>query len=334
MAISNEDLKTFYSARRSDVLAENGGRRSNTQIISGAKNNQFTDLSDDQRRAGLQRARKETLVNHNADNIEGLSPWLALDKPTQYGDSAYFVITTADSFESDLTGVEPKYSAGLLTAEAVAGSITLVLEMEPGLASIFGDGDHIWVHTMDSISGAGEGTKERHIISGAPVVAAQQVTITLASALASTMPIGAKVCRIYRHHESLKPRSSLVSQSGAGTFDFSGYPPELTNRGTIRQRWTADYVSAGQVAVSGDELGSLGTFAITGDIAPINPASGQPYFTLPAGGHGAAHVAGDKLVFDTFGAELHYFIFNTVPVDTGPMGRQNISTSAGVESPL
>lgn len=333
MPITGTDLKVFKSQKISDTPSQNGGRRSNIEIISGARNSVFNDLTEEQRSLGAKHTRKECLVNHNTSNLAGQSPWVAMDYPTAYGDMGYFIPASATALESDLTGAEEKYSAGLLTQEAASGSNTLVITMEPGLENIFADGDSIWVHTKQRITGTSTGKRERHSISGAPVVAGQQVTITLVGTLVNTMPVGAKVCRIYRHSTSLAPGFSLVSQSGTGSYDFTGYPLQLNNLGSISQRWTVDYISTSQASVSGDDVGALGTFALNADIEPINAFTGQPYFTLQAGGHGSSHVAGDKLIFDTTGAELHYFVVRDVPPGTGVISLEDISTSYGVESP-
>jgi len=48
------------------------------------------------------------------------------------------------------------------------------------------------------------------------------------------------------------------------------------------------------------------------DCSPINPATGFPYFTLPATGWGSGWVAGNALRFNTVGALFPVWIVRTV----------------------
>jgi hypothetical protein len=48
------------------------------------------------------------------------------------------------------------------------------------------------------------------------------------------------------------------------------------------------------------------------DCAPLNPATGSPYFTLPALGWGNGWAAGNVLRFNTIGAQFPVWIVRTV----------------------
>ena len=48
------------------------------------------------------------------------------------------------------------------------------------------------------------------------------------------------------------------------------------------------------------------------DLAPINPATGVPYFTLSAMGWGSGWIAGNVLRFNTTGANFPLWVSRTV----------------------
>ena len=48
------------------------------------------------------------------------------------------------------------------------------------------------------------------------------------------------------------------------------------------------------------------------DCAPLNPATGQPYFTIPAIGWGSGWVPGNVLRFDTVGALAPIWVLRTI----------------------
>ena len=64
---------------------------------------------------------------------------------------------------------------------------------------------------------------------------------------------------------------------------------------------------------------------INTDCAPINPITGQPYFTLPAIGWGAGWAAGNVLRMNTVGAMFTYNVIRTV--QAGPEAGQDYAFS-------
>ena len=62
----------------------------------------------------------------------------------------------------------------------------------------------------------------------------------------------------------------------------------------------------------GENLGVIATGTTGADITPVNPVTGQPYFTLRASGWGAGWSIGNNLRFNTVGASAPAWLTRTV----------------------
>jgi len=102
-------------------------------------------------------------------------------------------------------------------------------------------------------------------------------------------------------HDGVDPNAGPA----AGTYNASGYPVQIANRGAITERWALRF-RAGGLAFDclGQHLGQIASGDINADFSPMNAAAGAPYFTLPAVGWGGGWVAGNVLFIDTIGAEF------------------------------
>ena len=100
--------------------------------------------------------------------------------------------------------------------------------------------------------------------------------------------------------------SSLIGNPATGELNVLQYPIEVSNAGAIKQRWRAQVTSTSPLTVQihGEDLGLIGTFPATADIAPINPLTGQPYFVIRAAAWGAAGAwaTGNNVRWDTVAA--------------------------------
>ena len=96
---------------------------------------------------------------------------------------------------------------------------------------------------------------------------------------------------------------SLIGSEITPQFNDTVYPFVVTNDGAITERWRIQFTAATVVNVIGETVGQIATgLSITSEIAPINPATGQPYFTIPLAGWGAGWVSGNLLRFNTTAA--------------------------------
>ena len=82
------------------------------------------------------------------------------------------------------------------------------------------------------------------------------------------------------------------------------YPITVTNLGAVTERWAIRFKNTTQFELLGEHLGFIAEGDVAHDFSPLNPASGQPYFTLRAAGWGGGWPQGGVLRINTVGA-LH-----------------------------
>lgn len=104
----------------------------------------------------------------------------------------------------------------------------------------------------------------------------------------------------------------LIGSAPVADYNAAIYPIEVSNAGAIQERWALIFVNTTTVRVVGEYSGDLGTLPIVADIAPINPVTGQPYFTLRALGWGAGWASGNVLRFNTAASNYPLWFARTV----------------------
>lgn len=92
---------------------------------------------------------------------------------------------------------------------------------------------------------------------------------------------------------------TLIGSPANGQYNATVAPILTTNRGAIRERWRVEFTSVTAFKVLGETVGQVGTGDVTTDCAPINPATGDPYFTLQNEGWSAGWSVGNQLRFNT-----------------------------------
>jgi hypothetical protein len=111
---------------------------------------------------------------------------------------------------------------------------------------------------------------------------------------------------------------TLIGNATSAQYNDVVYPITSTNRGAQEQRWAAVFTSSTNFRVLGESVGQIATGDINSLCAPINPATGQPYFSLPAAGWGAGWSFGNTLRFNTAAANYPAWLARTVL--QGPAG--------------
>ena len=95
---------------------------------------------------------------------------------------------------------------------------------------------------------------------------------------------------------------ATVGNPAPATYNDGAFPVVVTNQGAMTERFALRVLTGGtDVEVIGENVGNLGTFSRNTAIAPINPISAVPYFTLAAAGWGAGWVPGNTLFLSTVG---------------------------------
>ncbi|MEN8720464.1 MAG: hypothetical protein ABF296_09410 [Oceanococcaceae bacterium] len=106
---------------------------------------------------------------------------------------------------------------------------------------------------------------------------------------------------------------------GDANYNSQLFPIEVSNIGTVKDRWALVFTNANSFDIVGEISGTVGTGTVLQDAEPNNPATGQPYFTIRAAGWGAGWAQGNVVRFNTDGANAPVWCALTVqPSDPAP----------------
>lgn len=106
--------------------------------------------------------------------------------------------------------------------------------------------------------------------------------------------------------------NSLTGSQATAQYNTVDYPITVLNNGAVTERWRINFTSSTAYQLIGENLGVIATGNTSTDLAPTNPLTGLPYFTLHAAGWGAGWAAGNQLRFNTVGATAPIWIARTV----------------------
>ncbi|PIE82477.1 MAG: hypothetical protein CSA10_00590, partial [Cardiobacteriales bacterium] len=92
--------------------------------------------------------------------------------------------------------------------------------------------------------------------------------------------------------------------------NLKDYPMILTDDGAIKERWVIIMKGGNQFELYGETLGFVKKGDTTEDLAPINPATNKPYFTIrrEAFGNDAPWAVQDVIRFNTWGTLLPVWV--------------------------
>jgi hypothetical protein len=105
---------------------------------------------------------------------------------------------------------------------------------------------------------------------------------------------------------------SIIGNPTTSQFNDTLYPIHTTNKGSLEEKWALIFTSDQAFRVVGQHIGQIATGNTSTDLAPLNPATGAPYFTLNALGWGSGWSAGNVLRFNTASANYPVWIARTV----------------------
>lgn len=105
---------------------------------------------------------------------------------------------------------------------------------------------------------------------------------------------------------------TLVGDAAPATYNTTTFPFVVTNRGAITERWALRFLSSTSFQVIGEHVGVIDVGNINTVTAPLNPATGTPYFSVPIGGWGSGWSVGNVVRFNTVGAMFPAWIVRTV----------------------
>lgn len=116
---------------------------------------------------------------------------------------------------------------------------------------------------------------------------------------------------------------ALSGSAATATFNDALSPITVTNSGAITERWVVQFTSSTSFQVIGEHVGVIAVGNTSADCAPVDPSSGDPYFTIPALGWGSGWAVGNVLRFNTVGALFPVWISRTI--QQGPATAQTDS---------
>lgn len=136
------------------------------------------------------------------------------------------------------------------------------------------------------------------------------------SFVSSAMPFGDLFARVYNYIEQATWTSvwsdALIGAVIIANFNEALYPIVVTNAGAIRERWVLIFTNTTNFRIIGESVGEIGTGNTSTNAAPVNPATGAPYFTLPALGWGSGWASGNCLRFNTDACGTPFWTVRTV----------------------
>lgn len=120
----------------------------------------------------------------------------------------------------------------------------------------------------------------------------------------------------YEHFHDLATFTTWADEptgsEAAASFNDVLYPVQVTNKGSVEERWRITFTSGSAFNVVGETYGQIATGGtINDDLAPINPQTGVPYFVLDKRGWGGGWATGNTVRFNTKGANSPLWFVRT-----------------------
>ncbi|MGL5948230.1 MAG: curculin (mannose-binding) lectin protein [Aeromonas sp.] len=104
----------------------------------------------------------------------------------------------------------------------------------------------------------------------------------------------------------------LIGDPCTAQYNDTDFPILVTNRATLAERWAVIFQTNTTFALVGEHVGQIAIGNINTNLSPLNPNSGQPYFTLDQRGWGAGWAAGNVLRFNTHAAGAPLWLIRTI----------------------
>ena len=122
---------------------------------------------------------------------------------------------------------------------------------------------------------------------------------------------------------------TLIGSDASSSYNTVQHPIVVTNRGAIQERWRLVFTNTTTVNVIGETVGQIVTgHAIANLLAPINPATGVPYFSIDPAGWGGGWSAGNIVRLNTVAANYPVWVARTVL--QGPASQANDYFTIGI----
>jgi hypothetical protein len=335
MPILDNEIVWRPAALMSDVTpAQNGGRMALSQLVSGVKNNLFPDVSQSERTAGSTKWRKAFVHINSAQDTALLNVRLFLDALTPAGDFVIFHPGTQTDTEDQIAG--RPYGIGTLYAPVVGGAaqIQVACEHNGQYATLqpFRIGDVLRVSDRPSTGGAGN---EEWVSVTGIAYGTDFATVDISPALANSYATSnTLVSSVLERPSAVAGVTGVSVISAGGSFDSATVGNLVAhNKGAVEENWTLTFTSATTFTVSGNTVGILASpGSVSADYAPLNPATGTPYFTIKAIAWAGTFQTNDTVTFATQPAAIPIWYRRQVPAGTFSLANDFTSLAIHGES--
>lgn len=322
----NANHVQFFKARVNDDTPENGGLISTDLIADGVKNNIFPDASKNERLNGSTKYRKVFLGLRNPDNTPAIDVKLFVLRPTQAQDAVLMVETDYNNTQDRIDEFDRRWGAGSLVADAAAGATSITVLPEQSLYEVYQVGDTLAITTRNESNPTA--LIDYYLINTVVADGANRI-ITLNRGLDNTMPVGAVVSScVFSNTLS----AGFYPYNVQGVFDATKVV--LNNAGTVDEDWGIMFTSPTTFNLgrntSGETVIASGT--TSADFSYINPATNQPYFTLPTSFFNGTYTAGNYFTFGTSSASLPIFLERIIPAGTDYAAGNSVLLAVELES--
>lgn len=105
---------------------------------------------------------------------------------------------------------------------------------------------------------------------------------------------------------------TLIGNPVSANYNRAGYDIAVSNIGSETERWAIVFTSDTAFKLIGEKLGQIATGSTAAAFLPTNPATGQPYFSIPAAGWGTGWAVGNVLRFNTTGARAPFWLMRSI----------------------
>lgn len=207
--------------------------------------------------------------------------------------------------------------------------------------------------TWDDVTGYSQPVRVEHRIEDLVLVRDVQIdgTLTFVQPLTHVFPVGSYVASALQFGD-MQARTSLVfdqqswdgttfsdvlvGNAATGTYNETDHPITVSNAGAVTERWALQFTSTTAFRIVGEHLGVIGVGNINSDTSPINPVTGEPYFTIPELGWGVGWVNGNIVRINTVGSIAPVWVVQTI--QQGPAGAGDyqfeLLVRGGVDNPI
>lgn len=302
----------MYPAQVANDTASNGGRIDDTTPIPDAvRANVFPVRESAYLAAGGVRYRKIFFrAENDTEYPQEIRIWL---KAPTAGDDRLKLETATDTETEGDKGVRDQYGACELNSAVLAGDTSLTVFQEAASDILYRNGDLIRID---------DGTaSEFATITGTPVKAGSLTTITITAGLANGYASGTNVSSVIEIGDRAPGAQTPGVTSASGTFDETEVVVLPSN--AIPDTITLTFTSATAFTAAGIAAGDLGAGAIGSTFEPINPATGNPYFQIPAAAWGGTWLAGETVEFQLSVCVWAIWVALVTPTNT-PAANPNV----------